>query len=803
MRYLVKKCVASLLCVTLLLSCMAIGSVSVFAEDGSGSSGTPHVVFYVNDQTSNNVFKDINPDVSGKISSFADTPDRNGYIFKGWYYDRSSDSRPVDFENDIFTEDTSVYARWIEVGETVRDSEDESNGNTVGDFDLLGVQTRDEMYDKNYNIIKPAGLRFIASLRNDLLQKLDSISDKKVVSDDGHLNDVEYGILLTKEKNVQNWLNYASSHVDLSNYKLKYNGTDVNGIDTTVEKTKDYQGFVLNVDCTSDDYSDRQIKDHRSFDKYRLYTAVVTYSDENDSAKAEPITGRAYIRYYDANGRLRTVHDDYDGTDTHGGASVSYNDVPDGEESEPMVYYSNVPLMISDANNLTTENADVPESRFEEDAVGAMYIDGDTAMMRLVKDDHIPDSAGIQRLNVKSDFDLDGHTLSFDRTRLYYLNDFSIHDGSYVMGPSALAGLYAQQGNMSVYNMDFSVDDMSTSRSLPQFAAIFCCPQDDSNTVSINNVSVNINNADVTGMHAWGVVASGDADVNNLTVNADIDTSDTTCNFTGLSVEGSKAVVRDCDIDVSMQSADCIWGVQGLVSTSCALYDCDVNVVCSDTVNRGFLYNTTSNISMNAYNCNFSMTAETVDRFNPITAGYSTDEETPTTATSYGVLDNCTVNVDINKLNNSGFVQGFQFFSDVDFDLINCQANVDIGTYGSSSLGSCVSAGETSHVYVSGGRYYTTVGLVDSTWMGVGLNTSGSAVMDVDEQNGQLYVHGGNGGINTHDSSVVNIYGGDFCSPTHGVADISVLLLTFMAVSFIIHMMQERNPQVLRKNIRY
>lgn len=100
----------------------------------------------------------------------------------------------------------------------------------------------------------------------------------------------------------------------------------MNGVDTTIANTKDYQGFVTNVDCTSDDYSTRKIKDHRKFKDYRLFTMVVNY-DDNEADKNVDICARAYIRYYDANGRLRVYYNDYDGTSTYGGCSISYNAV--------------------------------------------------------------------------------------------------------------------------------------------------------------------------------------------------------------------------------------------------------------------------------------------------------------------------------------------------------------------------------------------------------------------------------------------------------------------------------------------
>lgn len=42
--------------------------------------------------------------------------------------------------------------------------------------------------------------------------------------------------------------------------------------------------------------------------------------------KDREVCARAYLRYYDANGLLRTFYNDYGGTTTYGGCSVSYEE---------------------------------------------------------------------------------------------------------------------------------------------------------------------------------------------------------------------------------------------------------------------------------------------------------------------------------------------------------------------------------------------------------------------------------------------------------------------------------------------
>ena len=51
---------------------------------------------------------------------------------------------------------------------------------------------------------------------------------------------------------------------------------------------------------------------------------MVTY-DGNPDDKSKNVAARAYLRYYDANGLLRTFYNDYGGTSFYGGCSISYD----------------------------------------------------------------------------------------------------------------------------------------------------------------------------------------------------------------------------------------------------------------------------------------------------------------------------------------------------------------------------------------------------------------------------------------------------------------------------------------------
>ncbi len=79
--------------------------------------------------------------------------------------------------------------------------------------------------------------------------------------------------------------------------------------------------------------------DHRNFTNYRLYTLVVTYEGDSASKKGDSLDARAYIRYYDANGKLRVFYNNYNKTQYYGGCMCSFNQVseialPKQEESD-------------------------------------------------------------------------------------------------------------------------------------------------------------------------------------------------------------------------------------------------------------------------------------------------------------------------------------------------------------------------------------------------------------------------------------------------------------------------------------
>ena len=174
--------------------------------------------------------------------------------------------------------------------------------NTYPGFDLIGVQIRDKDNDHMSHYGNPSsGLRFITVLSEELYAQINAISGKTA----------EYGFVAAKSSTVTK--NIGDSFEDT----LQYKGTNVNGVDTT-----DEYYYVQNFRCSG-------VADHYDGEAYRLYTLVITFS-QTDPAELEKqynenFAARAYIRYYDANGLLRTYYNNYTGTHFYGGCSASFN----------------------------------------------------------------------------------------------------------------------------------------------------------------------------------------------------------------------------------------------------------------------------------------------------------------------------------------------------------------------------------------------------------------------------------------------------------------------------------------------
>lgn len=243
----------------------------------------------------------------GTITSFYDIPvfdynTHNNYVFKGWYLDPVSEDRPLKW-TDIYSGNVEVYAHWIEIGTVEKEEADtkKTPTNTYLGFDLIGVQIREHNADnKDHYGVAASGLRFITVLSEDLYAKINAISGINA----------EYGFVMAKSSTVGD--NLAGSDA-----MLQYKGENVNGVNTKAEYS-----YVQNFKCSG-------VTDHYEGETYRQYTAVITYTKATGAELEKQhdvcITARAYIRYYDANGMLRTHYNNYTGTYSYGGCSASYN----------------------------------------------------------------------------------------------------------------------------------------------------------------------------------------------------------------------------------------------------------------------------------------------------------------------------------------------------------------------------------------------------------------------------------------------------------------------------------------------
>ncbi len=305
------------------------------------------VVFHENNPESNDknvVFRIYEPndlDQNKMIAHFYDIPKWAGdeYVFAGWYHNSGYTEitegidTPSNFEQDSYPArdgDYHLYARWIKVGTVSKDSNDANlmNGDYRG-FGLEGVQIRNpEMYDSNYETVTPGGMRFVTSLKESLLSEIDALSSKKVSTSEGNV-DVEYGYAVGTEKNIKTFTSHYGI-TDPNNYQMQYKGENVNGINTTgKDRTPETDfRFITNVNCTrGTTNADGTIKeDHRNFANYRLYTLVVTYEGNSAGSKNEKLAARSYIRYYDANGKLRVFYNTYKKS-MYGGCMCSFNQV--------------------------------------------------------------------------------------------------------------------------------------------------------------------------------------------------------------------------------------------------------------------------------------------------------------------------------------------------------------------------------------------------------------------------------------------------------------------------------------------
>lgn len=314
------------------------------------------------------------------IDAFYDIPERNNYVFAGWYYepDFNDNTKVLKWSTDDYSGDNDedndgdkytmtnnnvyhIYAHWIPVGTVTKDTSDEklNTDSYYSGFGLIGVQIRNYRLDPNYDDgdtfyhykKEIQGLRFISSIRNGLLKSVNDVYDvdagqefydyegTKTYSKLPSYQNINYGYVNAAESN---WTKFYNNYNGKNGYvydQLKYLGTNVNG-----EKTSSKYKYAQNIECTSavgpnyvdDDNIDKEnayhpstsILDHRNYNDYRIMSMVVTYNELTDSTNmANKTIARPYLKYVDSNGLERVFYANYQGTSAIGkGCAVSYND---------------------------------------------------------------------------------------------------------------------------------------------------------------------------------------------------------------------------------------------------------------------------------------------------------------------------------------------------------------------------------------------------------------------------------------------------------------------------------------------
>ena len=759
-------------------------TVSMFSVSFvSYAEATVAVTFHSNNQCAEDVFKTVNVSDGSSVASFYELPDvPNRFVFKGWYYGRSSDAEKVDFENDTFTDDTDIFAQWADNGVCSPDSADSNRygRGSYDDFDLAGVQVKAGDVTDAQN----GGLRFISSLSNDLLAQLDSLSDNTIGENQ---NRVEYGFIAAKKTTVEDWIAFAQSKgADLSGYKLSYNGTNVNGVDTTLHNT-DYQGFVTNIDCTASDYGTGNVKDFKKYKDYRLYTVAITYADAQDYTSSDLVV-RSYLRYYDKNGLLRTVCDDYDGTDSYGGISTSYDEVDN--LSYITGSYSTLGAMLSDAANLTVEHGT------SSDPVCSMYISGGTAYMKLLKNVSL---GGNTTITNKADLNLNGFTVNAGNYSLITTNAFNMYNGSYTVGTqgnyiarhsgdltrvsnvaysarnigSAMFRGVMVNGNIS-YFTDCSFDFTTGSTCSTLAVALFSGSENGAEYARLSGCRFNV---EVSEGLTVGVFNSGSSiDINDcnvaLTGSSDRNVSDTSDTehhiaYDIVTIDSKSTVVRDSALSVA-GDADASSGGDFREPTG----------ICAYRNNSG------TNNFFEADNVDIKINVD--DFYDDLKTVNSNTGETEVVASALSsgidfrdveqaVLKNVAINTKV-KSSDKVNVQGIyskketnMSVSGIDIDIINTSGVEDAyRLYGIYLSGN-------SEMLMTSGDIRVPIALEhvnkDVFERNVAVSANGnSSVTFTPDSDEDIFIQGGNAALNSSKDAKYTIYGGKYCSPSHGGA---------------------------------
>ena len=749
-----------------LLSFIVLSAIvlSMFSVSFAANAESIKVTFNSNNASaSSDIFKEESVSAGGSVSSSYEIPDVGGrFIFKGWYYGREDNAQPVNFDTDTFEENTDIYAHWADIGVVTPDASDDDK-NSIGaydGFDLTGVQLRaGEITDETNG-----GIRFVGSLSNSLLEELDAISDMTIVSGDGYTDRVEYGVIAAKREYVDNWVAVVSSKVTPFDYDLGYNGTNVNGVDTTL-KNRNNQGFVVNVDCTASDYSSSSIKDFQKYNEYRLYSFAITYGADNVDQSGVELIARAYLRYYDANGLLRTVYDDYDGTDSYGGLSTSYDSV---ESYAPEIgYYSSLSAAVNDANNLTVANGTADSSS----AACSMYISGEKAYIKLLKNTALSASASFTK---NAELNLGGYTLSTGSFRINSNADFNMYNGTYSVGSTIDAfGVYSG-GVTRITNVDFKAENLSLTN---QFNGIFC--RGESAYISDCGFDIAAQTSD-NSCYADVFFNTKQAVVSGCTYSISSGSKLMSMVYS----YGSDLKVQNCDGTLAQTSENTdakVYGVQAWDSDNAAVKDTAVRISGDyGTVSAALARNNDENDETSRF-----LDVENLTLDIDVDDIYSTDLNASSRSLILGlgigqgeeaVVKNTDIDIDT-KAPNYAYVYGM--LNEGNAQVKTDDINIDISASEKVTISghTSVKAYAIEGIVLSGTAENTIlranvkvpIGYNGSADYNFGIRATDNSIVTVNPaNNNDVYVQGGNAALSSSADAEFYISGGNFCSQSHG-----------------------------------
>lgn len=195
--------------------------------------------------------------------------------------------------------------------------------------------------------------------------------------------------------------------------------------------------------------------------------------------------------------------------------------------------YSSLELAASDANNLTTENADVMKDDFEH-AVCGLFIKDNTAYIRMFKDE-----SGIQNItfDVPTELNLNNNVLSFsEKSYIVSNSDFSIHDGEIYNNNSLTLRTTNSDSKLNVFNINIynTIDSSYSSATVTGIYSV-------SKNTNIKHISLDMSADNATSKNMLGIAFSNES-------------TDSSCflNDINMKCQGEVSVIRGIQVTGSI-----------------------------------------------------------------------------------------------------------------------------------------------------------------------------------------------------------------------------------------------------------